>query len=63
MNINFKFLNNLNLYKFLLNIPTGDFATEAKIVCNNCCISVSCTIYNLEGELFLADLSYIVALN
>jgi len=35
----------LNLYKFLLNVPTGDFATEAKIVCNYCCISVSCTIY------------------
>ena len=45
MNFNFKFLNNLNLYKFLLNVPMGDFATEAKIVCNYCCISVSCTIY------------------
>ena len=29
MNIIFKFLNNLNLYKFLLNIPTGYFAAEA----------------------------------
>lgn len=46
MNFNFKFLNNLNLYKFLLNLPTGDFATEAKIVCNYCCIPVSCTIYS-----------------
>ena len=27
MNFNFKFLNNLNLYKFLLNVPTGNFAT------------------------------------
>ena len=27
MNFNFKFLNNLNLYIFLLNVPTGDFAT------------------------------------
>ena len=27
MNIIFKFLNNLNLYKFFLNVPTGNFAT------------------------------------
>ena len=45
MNFNFKFLNNLNLFKFLLNVPKGDFATEAKIVCNHSCILVSCTIY------------------
>ena len=27
MNFNFKSLNNLNLYKFLLNVLTGNFAT------------------------------------